>query len=198
MTSSRYVPVVRRGVALLALAAMLAALAVWQMNRPGGTISAGAATTVEIFMNAKAQKTGEFLGDSTRKGHEKDTVVLAYSYELVSPRDPASGQATGKRIHKPIKITKELGSNSPQYLDALSTNEVITSVVINFFKTERNGSTVNYYRVTLTDASLADISQHSISGGAVTEDYSFTFRKIQQDDLVRQQTWVDDWSAPTT
>jgi type VI secretion system secreted protein Hcp len=188
-------PVLRRSVALLALAAMLAALAVWQMNRPASTTTASAAA-VSIFMKATGQKTGAFLGDSTQRLHESETVVLAYSYELVSPRDAASGLPTGKRQHKPIQITKVLSSNSPQFLNALSTNEVLTTVVINFFKTDAKGAPLNYYRVTLTDGSLSDIKQHSISGGDVTEEYSFTFRKIEQRDLVKNKVWMDDWSAP--
>jgi len=38
------------------------------------------------------------------------TVTLDHT--IVSPRDAASGQATGKRMHKPISITMELGRGS--------------------------------------------------------------------------------------
>ena len=34
---------------------------------------------------------------------------IALDYTLVSPRDAASGQASGKRMHKPLTITKEWG-----------------------------------------------------------------------------------------
>ena len=34
---------------------------------------------------------------------------LTLQYAVVSPRDSSSGQATGKRMHRPITITKELG-----------------------------------------------------------------------------------------
>lgn len=37
---------------------------------------------------------------------------VALTYAIVSPRDPASGQATGKRMHKPITITKELSKGA--------------------------------------------------------------------------------------
>jgi hypothetical protein len=33
---------------------------------------------------------------------------------IVSPRDAASGQATGKRMHKPMTIVKEWGAASPK------------------------------------------------------------------------------------
>ncbi len=35
-----------------------------------------------------------------------------YECSIVSPRDSASGLATGKRMHKPFVITKELNSSS--------------------------------------------------------------------------------------
>jgi hypothetical protein len=34
-------------------------------------------------------------------------------HEIVSPRDPQSGLPTGKRMHKPMVITKELDAAAP-------------------------------------------------------------------------------------
>lgn len=38
----------------------------------------------------------------------------ALSHSIKSPRDAASGLATGKRMHKPMTITKQLDKSSPQ------------------------------------------------------------------------------------
>lgn len=38
---------------------------------------------------------------------------IAFEQEIVSPRDAASGMATGKRQHKPFTITKELDKSTP-------------------------------------------------------------------------------------
>jgi hypothetical protein len=35
------------------------------------------------------------------------------SNEISSPRDTASGQASGKRMHKPVTVTAEVGINAP-------------------------------------------------------------------------------------
>ncbi len=35
------------------------------------------------------------------------------AHEVKSPRDAASGQATGKRMHKPLVVTKELDKSTP-------------------------------------------------------------------------------------
>jgi type VI secretion system Hcp family effector len=100
-------------------------------------------------------------------------------------------------MHKPVVITHEMGGSSPQFLNALATNETLDSVVINFFRTDRTGRDVNYYRVTLTNGSVSDVKQH-LSGNDVLEDVSFTFRKIEQSDLVAKTTFVDDWETPIT
>jgi hypothetical protein len=39
---------------------------------------------------------------------------VSLSHSVVSPRDSASGLATGKRMHKPMVITKSLDKSSPQ------------------------------------------------------------------------------------
>lgn len=39
--------------------------------------------------------------------------TISFEQEIVSPRDPASGLPTGKRMHKPFVITKELDKSSP-------------------------------------------------------------------------------------
>lgn len=42
-----------------------------------------------------------------------DGVLKQAEYTVKSPRDAASGQASGKRMHKPIKIVKEWGPAPP-------------------------------------------------------------------------------------
>lgn len=39
--------------------------------------------------------------------------TISFEQEIVSPRDAASGLPTGKRMHKPFVITKELDKSSP-------------------------------------------------------------------------------------
>ena len=42
-----------------------------------------------------------------------DGVLKQAHYTVKSPRDAASGQASGKRMHKPVTITKEWGPSTP-------------------------------------------------------------------------------------
>jgi len=48
----------------------------------------------------------------TKDGKPLDAQAAA-NHEIKSPRDVATGQSTGKRMHKPITITKEWSSSAP-------------------------------------------------------------------------------------
>lgn len=185
-----------RTLAVLLVASVVATLALAVVAQRSMTSNVGAATAgiVHIEMKITGQKTGVFKGDSTQKGHEDEILVSSYLFEVTAPHDPASGQATGKRVYKPITITKQLNSSSPQILNALVTNENLKTVVIDFFKTDKTGKEFIYYRVTLTDARITSDKQYS-SGDTVSEDVAFTFFKITQEDLVNKTVFTDDWSA---
>lgn len=79
-----------------------------------------------------AQETTEVLKSKTKSNQSNDRVVnqnaaectakircadgsctISFMQEVVSPRDAASGLPTGKRMHKPFVITKELDKSSP-------------------------------------------------------------------------------------
>ena len=78
------------------------------------------------------RRRGNARGDRAEAGSFGDSpmILIGMSHEIVSPRDAASGQATGKRMHKPFVITKELDKATPLLLNALTTNENLTSVLI--------------------------------------------------------------------
>jgi type VI secretion system secreted protein Hcp len=194
---SRSLVLSRARLLALALAAAVLALVAWQVvDRPSGNNASAAVGGVHITMTVTGIRTGAFKGDDNARSNDLISVI-AFQYELQSPRDPATGLPTGKRVHKPVTITHEMGGSSPEFLNSAATNETLTKVVINFFRTDRTGKDINYYRVTLTNGSISDVRQYS-SGNVVLEDVSFTFQKIEQDDLVAKTSFVDDWQSPIT
>jgi len=79
---------------------------------------------LNAYLTLKGQKQGNINGSVTQKGRENSILVHAFSQEVVSPRDPASGLATGKRQHKPLLIVKEIDKSSPLLWNALINNEI--------------------------------------------------------------------------
>src|SRR6185436_4825615 len=88
---------------------------------------------LNAYLRLKGQKQGNIEGSVTQKGRDKSIMVIAVSHEVVSPRDPASGLPTGKRMHKPFVITKELDKSSPLLYNALVNNENISEWELQFW-----------------------------------------------------------------
>jgi type VI secretion system Hcp family effector len=201
MTSASVVSRTRTVVVALAvaLAAILVASVAWQLANPRSAITqASAATGVRITMKVTGHTEGVFKGDDTAGARVAAGLITVsgYQFELTAPRDSSSGAGTGKRVYKPLIVTHVMGGSSPQFLHAAATGESLTSVVINFYRTDRSGRDVNYYRVTLTNAFLSDVRQYT-GGTDVLEDDSFVFQKVEQEDLIAHTDFVDTFSTTT-
>ena len=164
---------------------------------------------LQAYLNLKGQKQGEIKGSVTQKGREGKIAIIAVSHEIVSPRDPASGLPTGKRMHKPFVITKELDKSSPLLYNALVNNENIPDWQLQFWTpqikaTTGSGNEVQHYTVKLTNANVASIAFRMANNKhpdlmkfAEYEEVAFTYQKIEWTWNDGGITAGDDWEAPT-
>jgi type VI secretion system secreted protein Hcp len=151
---------------------------------------------LNAYLKLKGQKQGIIKGSVTQKGREGKIMVIAVSHEITSPRDAASGLPTGKRMHKPFVITKELDKSSPPLYTALCTNENITEFELQFWTPQTGalggaGTEKQHYTVKLTNASIVDIRFSMLNNKnpelmryAEYEEVAFAYQKIEW-------TWVD-------
>jgi type VI secretion system secreted protein Hcp len=162
---------------------------------------------LNAYLNLTAQKTGKVLGSVTQAGEgRKDAVmVIAVSHEVISPRDAASGLPTGKRMHKPFVITKELDKASPLLYKILATNENITAFSVDFYRPDKSGHEAKAYTVKLTNANIASIdfrmanNKHpDLMKFAEYEEVAFTYQKIEWTWHAGNITADDDWETPVT
>ena len=158
---------------------------------------------LNAYLKLKGQKQGEIKGSVTQKGREGKIMVIAAAHEVLSPRDAASGLPTGKRMHKPMVITKELDKASPLLWNVLTNNENITEWELQFWTPSASGSEKQHYTIKLTNANIASISfrmpnnKHpDLMRFAEYEEVAFTYQKIEW-------TWTDggimasdDWESP--
>jgi type VI secretion system secreted protein Hcp len=159
----------------------------------------------EFYVTIEGTKQGKFKGESTKKGLESKFPGLGFQYELKSPRDAATGQSSGKRQHGAIVITKEWGASTPQLFQACVTNEVLKSVLIEFFRTDPNGQEYLFQTIRLTNATISNIKQYtgvpdSSKSSAKTqaaydthelEEISFTFQRIEITNVKGKTTAAD-------
>ena len=135
----------------------------------------------EIFVAAKGKKLGPLKGESTRKGTENQFAALSLEYDLRSPRDAATGQASGKRQHSPVSVVKQWGAASPQLFQALVTNELLESVDIDCYGVLDDGTTGIVHKLKLVNASVSSIHQSGggDAGPRELETVAFTFEQIE-------------------
>jgi type VI secretion system secreted protein Hcp len=164
-----------------------------------------AAADAGINVSVKGAKQGQFKAETTREKAADRIEVTGFAYEVTSPRDAASGQASGKRQHKPLQITKAIGASSPQFFQALTTNEPLQSVVLEFTKTDKNGEEYVFFTIKLVNATVNSIRQHTpenasggkdAAGAAVpVEEISFTFQRIEMESKDGKTMAADDWGV---
>ncbi|HTO92216.1 MAG TPA: Hcp family type VI secretion system effector [Candidatus Sulfotelmatobacter sp.] len=165
---------------------------------------------LNAYLKLKGQKQGDIKGSVTQKGREGKIMVIAVSHEIISPRDPASGLPTGKRMHKPYVITKELDKSTPLLYNALVNNENLPTWEIEFWTPQLSAATgtgqeKQHYTVELTNANIASIAfrmpnnKHpDLAKYAEYEEVAFTYQKITWTWKDGGITASDDWEAPVT
>src|SRR6478735_7995837 len=115
---------------------------------------------LNAYLKLKGNKQGDIKGSVTQKGREGLIAVHSFHHEIVSPRDSASGQATGKRQHGAFTIIKEIDKSTPLLHKALTDNESLTTWELKCFAPKAGpaaggGMEVNHYTVKLTNASIS-------------------------------------------
>ncbi len=168
------------------------------------------------YLSVRAARQGQFKGESPQAKRKDWIPILAFAMGVESPRDAATGEAAGKRQYKPVRITKEWGAASPQALTACATNEVLTSVALEFTRSSKDAEEYVYQTVTLTNSTLTRVvrvkgkpaladdvlssdlrPEHSGSVDShEIEEWDFVFQKIDVTDNDGSATFADEWEAP--
>ena len=140
---------------------------------------------------------GVIAGDVTIKGLEDNIAVQSLMQGVTIPIGAASGQATGKRQHKPLTIIKGVDKASPKLFMAAVTGENLSSVDCSFYHRGR-GTMQKYFRIALTNARISEINigNNPNNNFNSQETVSFVFQKITLEDQVSGTIVEDDWESP--
>jgi type VI secretion system secreted protein Hcp len=148
-----------------------------------------------FYVSIVGRQQGKFQAEGGRSGKIEG---LAFHYEVTSPRDPATGQASGRRQHSPVTFVKQWGAASPQLLTAAVNNELLNSVLFEFIQMNPNGEEEVFHTIKLTNASVASIKQDvkGVAGGKDLQDLeevSFTFQSMEMQNLDGKTMVADSW-----
>ena len=135
---------------------------------------------VVAYLDLAGSKTGTVQGSTATKGHEGKIAVTAVDHSILTPRDAATGMATGKRQHQPLMISKEVDRSSPLLHQMQAQNEVAKKWELQFWRASpTTGQDQQIYTIRLTNAVIASVHEQSLN-----EDVAFSYEKIEW-------VWVD-------
>jgi len=158
---------------------------------------------------AVGEKQGQFKGGVIQKGREGWIEVIACNHTVTSPRDVASGQATGKRMHKPMRFRAYYDQSMTMWYQALVYNESLKEVVFSFFSPNKLGTAGGQgvetltYEVKLTNAFVSQVEFEMLNNkNPDLQRYENMFvvevvyQKIEGTWKLGNKVWQDDWLAP--
>lgn len=154
-------------------------------------------------MQVEGEKQGKIEGSSQISGREGQILIQAVTHTIEIPRSPQTGLPTGKRVHLPMTVTKEVDKSSPKLYQALTSGEGLKSVVLDFFRISPEGKEEKYYTTKLENAIVVGIRawipnclDPSFSQFGHMEDVSFSYEKITETWLKDGIEAQDSWLAP--
>lgn len=156
---------------------------------------ASGARAAAYALKVKAKKLGEIKGDCPWKAAQDQIQIYSWEYSVVSPRDPASGQATGKRMHNPVEVVGKLSKAAPLLFNALVTNDSCECLLTCF--TQKQGSSLTvFYTVELKNANISKMEHftHELDGTLMYR-IAFTYETIVLTWKDGNITAEDDWMS---
>ncbi len=157
---------------------------------------------VSFYVTIRGVKQGIFKGQSTNSKHANEMQGLQFMAQVTSPRDAATGMASGKRQYSPIVFTKQWDAASPQLLEALTSNESLSLVEFDFIRTSATGEESVYETIKLTNATISSLKRYigfpdagEPPDARALEDVGITFQKIEISNNDGKTTAMDDWTA---
>jgi type VI secretion system secreted protein Hcp len=170
---------------------------------PAGTY---AAPSVDVIISANG--TNIPGGGSGNTPNNNFINGLGFDHEVVVERDAATGQSTGRRQHKPIRIVKPIDKATPLLYKAMLQNEVIAGE-FKFWRANPStpagggGSLQQYYTVAITGGRITGIRDWktntrdlSADRAGDLEEVSFTYTSITWTWVDGGITHTDTWSSP--
>ncbi|APG19802.1 type VI secretion protein [Kosakonia radicincitans] len=155
------------------------------------------------YLVVQGETQGKIEGSSEIKGHEGKILVQAVTHTIEIPKSPQTGLPTGKRVHGPMVISKEIDKASPKLFQALTSGEQLSSVILEYYRISPQGQEEIYYTVKLERAIVTYIRDYTPmcllpenEKMGHMEEVAFTYEKITWTFTPTGVEAEDSWLAP--
>ena len=145
---------------------------------------------------------GEIQGASDVTDREGSILVQAVDHCVELPTD-SHGMSSGRRVHRPLIVTKEIDKASPMLYQALCTGERLVEVKLDWFRIDDTGNEELYFCVLMKNALISQVKPwmpNSMDAGKVNfrhmEDVAFIYERIrwvwEPDGIEFEDVWGED------
>jgi type VI secretion system secreted protein Hcp len=149
------------------------------------------------YFSVKGARQGQFKGIQNFRGSNDWMVGSRFTMQVRVPTDAATGRSTGRRRYQPLTISKQWSAASPQFLQALTTGETLTVVILEFIRKSSTGDESLWQRIRLTSAAIIDMNRSAdfaaLDQMRELEEITLAWQKITVEDVIGGTSFTDNW-----
>ena len=149
------------------------------------------------YVSVKGARQGQFKGIQNFRGSNDWMVGSRFTMQVRVPTDAATGRSTGRRRYQPLTISKQWSAASPQFLQALTTGETLTVVILEFIRKSSTGDESLWQRIKLTSAAIIDMNRSAdfaaLDQMRELEEITLAWQKITVEDVIGGTSFTDNW-----
>ena len=102
------------------------------------------------------EEQGLIEGSCDIEEREGTILVQAFDHIVEIPTDDR-GVASGRRLHRPMMITKEFDKSTPMLYQALCTGELLTEVILDWYRMDGFGEQELYFSTRMENAMITKV-----------------------------------------
>ncbi len=146
----------------------------------------------------------EYPGSSEKEGREDTSDIFEIEHSIHQPVEPTTGQASGVRVHSPLRVVKMIDKATPGFHKALCTGQNLAEVILTFYRIDPGTrSEDKYYSITLKQARIVDIRPYmpmsfvpSNESYRHMEQVSMVYEEIEWNWMPDSAIEMDKWRSP--
>ncbi len=140
---------------------------------------------IPVNLTVIGELQGAIEGSCEIEDREGSILVQGLDHVVEIPTD-SKGVTAGRRVHRPVTVTKEIDKSSPMLYQALCTSERLTEVRIDWYRVDETGIQELYFTTFMENAFVTrirpwipNVMEQGSEGFRHMEDVSFTYEKIR-------------------
>ncbi len=146
----------------------------------------------------------EYPGSCEKEGRDNTIDIFEIEHHVHQPVEPTTGQASGVRVHSPLRVVALIDKATPGLHKAMCTGQNLAEITLDFYRIDpESREEAKYYTITMREARVVDIRPYMPMSFVPANEsyrhmiqYSFVYEEIEWNWLPDSAIEMDKWRAP--